>query len=198
MFNQDDPLNVSNTPSKEKQIDARRFERFKVNGKKAEQGEIPGKSLASRSQAQRNSKSRYLNLGDRIPTVKDFSSQPFAKGPYFEVEDIVGIKDSTLQSDAGYDLKIRWKLMPGEKTNQETWEPMENLTESKDLMKKFKESKSYQDYMEYKKLSNLYSKPKVSKKTRSYKGIDLQMRRKAKNLKDLQAAQDFKNYSNSR
>ena len=60
---------------------------------------------------------------------------------------------------------------------------------------KFKESKSYQDYMEYKKLSNLYSKPKVSKKTRSYKGIDLQMRRKAKNLKDLQAAQDFKNYT---
>ena len=53
--------------------------------------------------------------------------------------------------------------MPGETTNQETWEPMENLRESRGLMKKFKESKSYQDYMKYKKLSNLYSKPKVSK-----------------------------------
>ena len=121
------------------------------------------KSATSRSPGQRIPKSRYLNLGERIPTVKDFSVQPFAQGPYFEVDDIIDIKDFTLQSDVGYDLKIRWKLMPGETTNQETWEPMENLRESRGLMKKFKESKSYQDYMEYKKLSNLYSKPKVSK-----------------------------------
>ena len=210
LFNNDDPLNVSNTPSKEKLIDARRFERFKVNGKKAEHqiSKIPAKSedltksedsedFKSKSQISkiRNLKSRYLNLRDKIPTVKDFSVQPFAQGPYFEVDDIIDIKDSTLQSDVGYDLKVRWKLMPGETTNQETWEPMENLRDSKDLMKKFKDSKPYQDYMEYKKLSNLYSKPKVSKKTRSYKGVDIQARKRAKNLKDLQAAQDFKDYT---
>ena len=119
-------------------------------------------------------KGRYLNLGDKIPTVKDFTLSPLGKGPYFEVEDIVDIKDSTLQSNIGYDLKVKWKLMPGESVNQETWEPVENLQESKALMKKFKATKPFLDYMEYKKLSNLYSKLRVSKKTRSYKGVDIQ------------------------
>ena len=72
-----------------KAIDARRFERFKVNGKKAEQGDIPVKSATSRSPGQRIPKSRYLNLGERIPTVKEFSVQPFAQGLYFEVDDIL-------------------------------------------------------------------------------------------------------------
>jgi hypothetical protein len=199
--NKNDPLNISNTPSRERDIDKRRYENFKVNGRVAE-GLSPrpekSKKRLSKNQKFRNSKFRYLDLSNKVPIPKDFTLNPFGNGPYFEVEDITDIKDSTLQSNMGYDLKVKWKLMPGETVNQETWEPVENLQECKDLMKKFKESKIFSDYLEYKKLSNVYSKPKVSKKSRSYKGIDIQSRRQQKNLKELRAAQAFDDYASKR
>ena len=153
-INSDDPLNVSNTPSRVKDIDKRRFENFRVNGKKPEAG-LPPRSpksgkILNKNQKQRLYKHRYLDLNDKIPIPKDFSLNPFGTGPYFEVEDITDIKDSTLQSNIGYDLKVKWKLMPGESVNQETWEPVENLQDSKELMKLFKTTKPYLDLMEYK------------------------------------------------
>jgi hypothetical protein len=196
--NPHDPLNISNTPSKEKEIDKRRFETFKINGKNAEAGLPPrptkSKKILSRNQKFRNSRYRYLDLGDKIPVPKDLLN-PFGSGPYFEVEDITDIKDSTMQSNIGYDLKVKWKLMPGETVNQETWEPVENLQDCKDLMRKFKGSKPFIDYMEYKRLGNVYAKPKVSKKSRSYKGVDIQTRRQTKNLKELRSAQAFDDYT---
>ena len=75
---------------------------------------IYSKTIFSKNHKQSKLKGRYLNLGDKILTVKDFTLSPLGKGPYFEVEDIVDIKDSTLQSNIGYDLKVKWKLMPGE------------------------------------------------------------------------------------
>ena len=180
-FNENDPLSISNSPSKEKAISQRRNENFKVNGRKAE-GLSP---IISGSR-----KRRYLNLNEKIPVVKDLIHQPTAEKPiYYEVQEILDIQDTKLSSDKGYDLKIKWKLSPGDSVNQESWEPAENVM-SKKLMNDFKKSKIFIDYLASKKLSKLV--PKVSKKTNSFKGIRMT---RARNYKSHLEAQRWKDYN---